>query len=84
MSASTLYRCSGAALLVGGALAILGALLEIGADPGSATWIPGAWLSLAGMLLMVLGWPGLYLHCPANATRRRWDCWGLCCPGSPS
>lgn len=62
MSASTLYRCSGAALLVGGALAILGALLEIGADPGSATWIPGAWLSLAGMLLMVLGWPGLYVR----------------------
>ena len=60
MSSTTLYRFSGVALLIGGVLAIIGQLLLITADPGTPLWIPGSWLSLAGTLLVILGFPGLY------------------------
>ena len=61
MSSTTLYRLSGIALLIGGVLAIIGSLLEAPSAPGTPLWIPGTWLSLGGSLLIILGWPGLYL-----------------------
>ncbi len=62
MSSTTLYRLSGIVLLIGGVLTIIGTLLEAPSAPGTPLWIPGTWLALGGSLLIILGWPGLYLR----------------------
>jgi hypothetical protein len=62
MSSSTIYRFSGVALFVGGLVAVIGQLMEISAAPGTRLWIPAASLALGGTLLIILGWPGLYLR----------------------
>ena len=35
----------------------------------NGSWIPGAWFSLGGSLLILLGWPGLYLRQAEKAGR---------------
>src|SRR5437763_1535272 len=60
MSATIMHRLSGAVLVAGGVLAIMGQLLQISASPGAPMWIPASWLALAGTMLVLLGWPGLY------------------------
>ena len=69
MSSTTLYRLSGIVLLIGGVLAIIGAMLEAPSAPGTPLWIPGTWFSLGGSLLILLGWPGLYLRQADKAGR---------------
>jgi hypothetical protein len=69
MSSTTLYRLSGIVLLLGGVFAAIGALLEVPSAPGTPLWIPGAWFSLGGSLLILVGWPGLYLRQADTAGR---------------
>ena len=69
MSTRTLYRLSGAILLLGGGIAIIGHLLQIPSDPGTPLWVPGTWLALGGSLLVGLGWPAIYLRQAAQAGR---------------
>ncbi len=69
MSSTTLYRLSGIVVLLGGVFAIIGALLEAPSAPGTPLWIPGTWFSLGGSLLILLGWPGLYLRQAGKAGR---------------
>jgi hypothetical protein len=69
MSSTTLYRLSGIVLLLGGVLSIIGALLQIPSAPGTPLWIPSTWLALGGSLLILLGWPGLYLKQADKAGR---------------
>jgi len=69
MSSTTLYRLSGIVLLIGGVFAIIGALLEAPSAPGTSLWIPGTWFSLVGSLLILLGWPALYLRQADKAGR---------------
>jgi hypothetical protein len=69
MSSTTLYRLSGIVLLLGGVFASIGALLEAPSAPGNSLWISGAWFSLGGSLLILLGWPGLYIRQADKAGR---------------
>jgi hypothetical protein len=69
MLSTTLYRLSGIVLLLGGVLSIIGALLQIPSAPGTPLWIPSTWLALGGSLLILLGWPGLYLKQADKAGR---------------
>ena len=63
MSSTTLYRLSGIALLIGGALAVLGATAQtfLSEEYLNPLWIPVAALIFTGTLLVLVGLPALYL-----------------------
>ncbi len=63
MTSTTLYRLSGIALLIGGAFAAIGALVQtfLTEDYLNPLWIPVASLIFIGTLLMQIGLPALYL-----------------------
>ncbi len=69
MSSTILYRLSGIVVLLGGVFAMIGAVLEVPSAPGTPLWIPGTGFSLAGSLMILLGWPGLYLRQADKAGR---------------
>ena len=64
MSAATLYRLSGIALLVGGVITALGALVQtfLAEDVANPLWIPVAACLFGGTLLMQMGFPAVYLR----------------------
>jgi len=73
MSAATLCRLSGLALLIGGLFGVAGLLIH---PPGhelaqhvSPTWVPAHGLILLGWLLVIVGLPGLYARQAPRAGR---------------
>lgn len=64
MSSTTLYRLSGMALLIGGGLTTIGAIVQafLSEDYSSPLWIPVAVLIFIGTLLVQIGLPAMYMR----------------------
>ena len=63
MSSNTLYRLSGLGLLLGGILAAIGVVLsEIANSPTSSVYISGGTLAIAGGMLIVICFVGVYVR----------------------
>jgi hypothetical protein len=62
MSSTTVYRLSAIALLIGGALATVGSIVQalINYSISSALWMPASVMLFIGVLLMLLGLPAVY------------------------
>ncbi len=69
MSSVTLYRASGLALLLGAVLFIVGSILSFAGAPLTPLWLvmTGMWIS--GMVLLLLGLPGIVAR---QAPRAGW------------
>ncbi len=61
MSARTLFQLAGWSLLVGGVLSAIGAIVgSFNSDPASAGYYASGLATLVGIILVLLGVPGLY------------------------
>lgn len=69
MSTATLYRASGLALLLGAVVFVIGSILSFTSSPVMPLWVAmtGVWIS--GMILQLLGMPGVVTR---QATRAGW------------
>lgn len=59
MSSVTLYRASGLTLLLGAALFIAGSMLSFAGAPLTPLWLAATGVWISGMVLLLLGMPGI-------------------------
>ena len=59
MSSVTLYRASGLALLLGAVLYIVGSILSFAGAPLTPLWLVATGVWISGMVLQLLGLPGI-------------------------
>ena len=69
MSSVTLYRASGLALLLGAVLYIVGSILSFAGAPLTPLWLVMTGLWISGMVLQLLGLPGIVAR---QAPRAGW------------
>ena len=69
MSSVTLYRASGLALLLGAVLFIIGSILSFAGAPLTPLWLVMTGLWISGMVLQLLGLPGIVAR---QASRAGW------------
>jgi hypothetical protein len=69
MSSTSLYRLSRASLLTGGVILAIGILADFlsGGDQASALAVATAFMRLAGVLFLLLGFPGVYARHAAHS-----------------
>ena len=67
MSSVTLSRASGLALLLGAALFIVGSLLSLAGAPLTPLWLVATGVWMSGMVLVLLGLPGIVARQAARA-----------------
>ena len=69
MSSVTLYRASGLALLLGAVLFIVGSILSFAGAPLTPLWLVATGVWISGMVLQLLGLPGIVAR---QAPRAGW------------
>jgi hypothetical protein len=69
MSTVTLSRASGLALLLGAALFFIGSILSFAAAPLAPLWLVATGMWISGMVVMLLGLPGIVVR---QASRAGW------------
>jgi len=69
MSSVTLYRASGLALLLGAVIFIVGSILSFAGAPLTPIWLVATGVWISGMVLLLLGLPGIVAR---QAPRAGW------------